>query len=266
MNKKVLMLCILDTILIVLITLLIILNNTILNKKYVISVMNKSECYVTVYNDIKKDINSYIMSSGLTSNVIDNMFTVKDIENNINNYINSIYNNTFFTTNSDEVKNKLILSIENYLKNNSLKIDNTVEKEELIRGILNIYDNETQFYMLLNNFKNTFNYIRKITIIVLSISILLLIICLVLTKPIKNNLLSSIIMSSGLILLFIKCNIYDKINYKDIKIISESFSRVVNNMLVSISNLFIIAAITLVISSIIILFIEIKRSSRNGRN
>ena len=120
--------------------------------------------------------------------------------------------------------------------------------------------------MLLNNFKNTFNYIRKITIIVLSISILLLIICLVLTKPIKNNLLSSIIMSSGLILLFIKYNIYDKINYKDIKIISESFSRVVNNMLVSISNLFIIAAITLVISSIIILFIEIKRSSRNGRN
>ena len=264
MNNKNIISGLLITILIVIITLLLILKLTIFNKKYIVNTLEKNNYYELVYKDTISTINSYIISTGLPNNIIDNTITYNDIKNNINNYIDKIYDNKKY--NNIIIKNKLINNINKYLKEHNLKIDNNSELNDLINEIDNIYNNETTFYKIFDNYINTFIKAKKIVKLSLIILILILIIILFMLKSIIGDIISSCLMSSGLILLFIKYIIYDKIKYGSILIITEMFSNILHRVFINISNSIIIIGIIFILLSTIMMCIEIKRSKKNGRN
>lgn len=264
MNKKNIISGLLITILIVIIILLLILKLTIFNKKYVINMMEKNNYYKLVYKDTISTINSYIISTGLPSNIIDKTITYNDIKNNINNYIDKIYENKKYD--NTLIKSKLTNNINSYLIEHNLKIDNTSELNELINEIDNLYNNETTFYKKFDNYINIFIRLKKIVELLLIILILILTIVLLMLKSIIGDILSSALMSSGLILLFIKFIIYDKIKYSSVLMITESFSNIIHQVFINISNDIVIIGILFIILSIIMMYIEIKRSKKNGRN
>ena len=266
MNKKNILFGLLITILIVIITLLSILKLTIFNKKFIINKLENNNYYDLVYKDTKNTINLYIISSGLPNNVIENIFSFNDIKTNINNYIDYIYDNKEYENNKLLVKERLNECINKYLKDHNLMIENENDINNLINEIINIYDNETSFYKKFNNYIYLLKKINIIITISLIVSIIILTTLFIVIKSNISYILSSCFMSSGLVLLFIKFVIYDKIKYESILIITETFSTIINKVLIDISNYLIRFGIIYIILSIIMMYIEVKRSKKNGRD
>ena len=266
MNKKNIIFELLLTILIVFITLVSIIKFTIFNKNYIINLLDKNNYYDLLYNDTKNTIKSYIMSSGLSVSVVEDIFSKYNIKTDVNNYINYLYCNKKFVSSANNVKVLLNKNITNYLIEHNLSIENKNELEDLINNIIDIYDNEVSFYKKINNYVNLFKKINRIINVILYVLFIIIIVLFIINKSIIINEFSSILMSSSIILFFIKFILYDKISYGNILIITDGFSNILNSCLINISELMLYIGCIYVIIGVISIFIEIKRSKKNGRN
>ena len=266
MNRKKIIFGLLTTLLIIIFSLLFVLKITVFNRKYIISVLEKNNYYELVYKETKKTISSYIISSGLSNSVVENIFTKKDIKDNVNNYIDYLYFNNNYKSNSENVKTRLVDNINIYLIEHNLTIENKKQLDDLIDKIINIYDNESIFYNKFNNYVSLFKKLNKIVLLLIIISLLLLVIIIIISKTIISDFFSSSLLSSGLILFFIKFILYDRINYRNILIITEYFSKIITSIFINISRLIIYISFVYILLSVFIMCKEVKRSRKNGRN
>ena len=266
MNKKNILFGLLTTILIICISLLLILEFTVFNRKYIINILEKNNYYNEVYKETQNTINSYIISSGIDKSTFNDIFTIDDIKYNVNNYIDYLYVNKELKLNNDTIKSNINNNINTYLDKYNIKLDSTKEVDDLVNEIVKIYENETIFYKKMDNFTKILKKVKKIVEITLIILVLTLTLLLIVLKSNIVNFFSSSLMSSGILVLFIKYILYDKIKYSNILIISESFSNILNIYLRKLGNIIIISGVLLIIISIIVMFKEIKRSKVYGRD
>lgn len=244
------------SLLISILVMLFIVKYTVLDEKYIKGVLVKNNYYSEVYKGTIEEMKNYMVSSGLDELILDDIFSEKDIKRDINNYIDALYRSDKYEVDTSLVREKLTSNIDTYLTSNNVEVTNKKELELFKDDIVSIYKDEVTFYNRLNLIKGYINkgnkYIDGLIYgcsALILISIVILIVC-------KYKIISSALISSGLINLFIRLMIYEKIDIKHITIISDYFSESLRFILFRIGYYLLQSSILLIVVGLIILIIE----------
>ncbi len=254
------------TILLVILFLLGIMKTTVLNENYVIKIFEKNNYYKLISDKIKENMEDYMRSSGLDKEILDNLFTEEDVKNDVKKYLDKIYKDEKIEFNDSILKEKLSKNIEELLAKQNLVITDKNAIDSFVSEMVKIYQNETNLYNLVDDYIEPFQKVINISNIafigILIISILLLILVILM----KIHCLGTVTLASGLMLIFVRFVIYEKIDFKNLLIISDEFSKILNKILTNIANLIAIyAGIFIVLGLILALaesFMAVKKRRR----
>lgn len=225
---------------------LLIAKNSVSNKTFMFRLMDENNYYENVYKSINEDIEDYMMSSGLESEVLNGVIVKDNVKNDIINYTNSLYDGSKYEVDTTNIHNTLKTNINKYLKGLNLGIDNTNELDLFINDVEKIYKEEVSFYNTLDRVASPLNKLCSLidkAIIILCIFVLIFTIIILILRGIN---IGSCILSSGLILFLFKLFIYERIDSQNILIVSEEFSLIVRSMFKYISNYMINISIILI--------------------
>ncbi len=226
---------------------------TLLNKSYILKTLDNNNYYNTLYSDILEEMKSYMMSSGLSDEILNDLFTKEEIKEDVITYVSFLYGSDN-NISSERIKERLINNINDYLKKSNIKISDQDTLNLFVEDICNIYENEICIYKYLNSYVSLLNRITSVINIVLVLTIVLLIICIVIFKKVLlANYLGSCLMSSGLIFLFIKLFIYNRIDVEYLLIITDNFSKVLRSVLNDFGYKLLTASYGLILFGIIII-------------
>ena len=235
---------------------LLITKYTVLNEKYIKSVLVKNNYYSEVYEGTIEEMKNYMVSSGLEELVLDGIFTESDIKRDVNSYIDALYKNTKYEIDTSEIRNKLTSNIETDLSSKNVEVTNEKELELFKDDIVDIYKKEVTFYNTLSHVKGLISkcnkYIDSLIYLVGALVMLFTVLLIIL----KYKIVSSALISSGLINLFLRVMIYEKVDIKNIHIISEYFSESFKYILLRIGHQLLYSSVLLIVVGLIILIIE----------
>lgn len=245
---------ILSMILLVIISLLIV-KLTIGNKQYLKNKLVENDYYASIALDIKEEMEDFMTSSGLPKDVLDDIYTLEEVQNDIDNYLNSFYVGEKYAIEKEELKTKLLENINTYLKENNFQITDSEEMTSFITEMEKIYQNKITLYGSLDSFTTSFskmNSVVSVTIIILIIIFIAVLIMVI--KTLKVEYWHSIFIASGLMLLFIRLFILEKIDIENILLFSEFFSKVLQKVIMGINDILLTISIILFIFGILFSF------------
>ena len=247
---------IITSILLSLLAILIIFKFTVFKKEYVYSVLDKTNYYNEVYENALIEMKDYMTSSGLEEEILNDLFTIDEVKDDVNKYFDYYYKGKVYNKDLSLMKEKLSNNIDTYLKNNNIDVTNRNELNSFINDITDIYNKEIMLYNVPNKIINPFikisNLINKLIVI---LSIIIIIFSLILIV-FKTKYISSVIMSSGLIIFFIRFLILEKIDIKNIILITEYASKVIIKVLLNILELLLRCSIYMILIGLVICLIE----------
>ena len=253
--------------LLTLLAILVVFKINVFNQDYILSALDKNNYYKDVYDESLKDAKNSLLSSGLDESVLEGLYSSADVERDIKNYIASIYSGSKAKIETDTIKNRLNNNIDKYLKDKNLEVTDGKSLDAYIDGILKIYDDSIDFYGYFDDYIISFVGLCKY--IDLFIGILAIVVsCLyvVLRYYLHKKYLGVMFLSAGFMLLYWRYFIYSGIDFKNITIISDSFSNVIRDVLADVgSNITIIAILFIIISvllNIMSSMMKVKRIKR----
>ena len=253
---------------ILLIVVLLILKSTVYQKAYIKSVFKENNYYENIANDINDNMRDYLTSSGFTDSILDNIYTLDMVENDINNFIDRVYAGKNIDFDNSIIIENITNNINNYLDEYNIKITSQSSLDSFILDIAKIYDNEVNLYHfadgLVSSFAKTSSIINY-AIVGLIIGLMILFIIL---KFLNVNYYGAILGASGWILLFIKFVLYEKIDYKNITLISDYFGTILKKCFIHVGNYMLVFGIILVVFGLYIIYREsfIVNSKINRKN
>lgn len=245
--KKVIsyIICIILAITILLASAVYIASNTVLNKDYILEVLENNNYYEKTYDNIKSSFSQYILQSGLDENVIDNLYTEEEIKEDVNIVISNIYANENQKLDTDKIKLNMESNINMYLENNNIKLNSEQKKsiEKFVATIEKTYEDEISYSSYLSKLGNKVYKINKIidkTQKVLYGSVIVLILILICINirefSLSINYIGVTMLASGIVNIITKIYINSKININKIMLINEDISNVMINILNEIVN------------------------------
>ena len=119
------------------------LNNKVLNEEYWKEKVAKSGYYEKLEATMNDGFENYIMQSGMDSSVFEGIYDLSKIKKDTNAIIHAILNNESYKIDCDDVREKLDSNIRNYIKNNKIFVNKTVENQiqNFEDSIINTYSN-----------------------------------------------------------------------------------------------------------------------------
>ena len=236
--------------------LLLLFKLTIGSKDYLISVLERDNYYETINDEIKEEMNLYLLSSGFTDKIIENIYTKDEVVNDIKMFINNSYDGKLTTIDTSEILNRVNGNIDSFFRENNLLTVNKGEITEFTDGLVKIYSDEITLYGFVDSIIPKIPKIIKIIdigIIVIGIS---LIVTSIILGIIKYSYFSATIIASGFIILFIRLFIFEKVDVSELLIITEKFSFELRNILTSLENLSLIVGLTLIIMGFMLTIVK----------
>lgn len=236
--------------LLTLLAILVVLKINVFNQDYVLSVLDKNNYYEEVYDDSLKDAKNSLRSSGLDESVLDGIYSSADVERDVKNYIASIYSGSKAKIETDTIRNRLNNNIDKYLKDKDLEVTDKNSLDTYIDGTIKLYENSIGFYEYFDDYIVSFVGLCKY--IDLFIGVLVIVISslsVILRYCLHKKYLGVIFLSAGLMLLYFRYFVYNGIDFKNITIISDSFSNVIRDVLSDIGgNISVIAVLFIIVS------------------
>ncbi len=239
-----------------------IFSKTILNQSYILSQLEEEKYYENVYYQIQNSFEGYIGPSGLEETILNGIYSKDKVKQDIINVVNYIYTGKNYEINTEEIQVNLSNNINESLLNYNLSEEEKKSIVQFEEEIINEYKKQITHSQY---FDKLANYIPKIIENVLIIKIemgvigfLIIGILFFINKKNFVKFMITIIISvlgSGLFLLFAKFWITSKIEISNITILSDSFSKVISNILREILCKWNLYGIILSIVSIILLII-----------
>jgi len=154
------------------ITIIFSLKLTILNEKYVIKKLEKTNYYEYVYEETKNTMTYITKKSSIPSEVLENTFSLEDIKKDVNSFIKSFYKGEKVNINTEHLKENLNKNLENQeIEQNKLT--------DYTNKMISTYKNEIR---LMNSFEensiilNKYNKISTILLLLLIADLTVLII------------------------------------------------------------------------------------------
>lgn len=206
------------------------LSNTALSKKYVLSKLDETDYYNQIYVCVESNFENYINQSGFDEDVVKNLITVDIIKSDTEKIINNIYDNAQEPLNSDIIEQNIKNNIEVYLNNNNLTASQT-NIDVFVKTISDEYLNsishseyEQKFYNEISKLEKNLSKARKMIIIAMAISVILLLIVNI--KEIFNffTKIGASCFASGALLTFINIFINNKIDIKNLSVLNDAIS------------------------------------------
>ena len=215
---------------------LLIFKFTIYKKEYIKNVLVEVNYYTEIYDDTMEEMKGYMTSSGLDEEILDGLFSVVKIHHDVDKYIDSVYKGKIYKYNSEKFREKLNSNIDASLVKHNISVTDRSELDSFVDSITGIYEDEITLYKTINPFISKIYKLGKLLNIIIIINLLSVIGLLLLLFKLKFKYISSTVIASGLMMLFIRFAIYDKIDIKNILIISKYFSIALRKILLSIGN------------------------------
>lgn len=239
-----------------LLVVLVVLKFTVFNKSRVITTLTNDNYYDNVYKTINENMENYIISSGFSDSILDNIFTKEDVKESVDNFVNNIYAGKKEETDLSNIREKINANIDKYISEQKIQILDQESVDSLVDELLNIYTNETELYGMINNFMGMYPKVEKVlNISLISLIIVFIVIALVLVIM-KIKFKGIIVLASGLMLLYIRFIITNNIDYKNILLLTDNFSEVLVSLIGNVINLILLGGIILSIVGLIIIIIN----------
>ena len=221
-------------ILIILICFFTILKSTVMSKEYVISKLESANYFERINEEIIEQFKNYTIQSGLTDNVLENLFTPEKLEEDINNVINSIYTGEKLQIDTSEIKENLKENILSEVEKEGKTVDFQDESiKEYLSAIENAYESQVSYSTsTVNSIGNTFSKILKIfdkvdtVLYIVAIVLALIIVILNIKDIIGLKYIATSLMVSGIFVLLTKILIETNMNLQNIMIINQASTNV----------------------------------------
>ncbi len=240
----------------VILLLLGIVKTSVYNQESLKETLKENNYYQKVYTQIKENMEDYIRSSGFSKEILENLYTEQDVKNDIDSFVSMIYSGKVEEFDSTKIKNKLDENINNYLKENNLKITDEDSLTSFVSELTEIYKNEIRFHDMINSFVRVVPKLEKVLNIGIVVMLILVAINILILYFLKFRYQGSAFITASLLTFFIRFVVYDKIDFKNLIIFSDHFSEILQKILIHIADLIIIWGIIFLGIGIILTIIE----------
>ena len=215
--------------------LLAIVKSTILDEKYMISKLEDANYYERMNGEIIEQFKNYTIQSGLSDEVLENLFTEDKLKQDINNVIDSIYTGKELEISTSEIRENLKENILTEVEKEGKTVDFEDEAmEEYLKAIESAYESQVSYSTsTINSIGSTFEKVislaqtAQIIVIVVTIVIAVLIIILNIKQIFGLNYLAISSMASGLFILIAKFLLGQSTDLKNIMLINQATSHVI---------------------------------------
>ncbi len=104
-------------ILVILVSILLILSNTVLKKNYIETSLEKSGFYNELNIEIQNEFDTCLAQVGIEDKALKDLYTLQELKNDISNTLEAIYNNKAINTSSSLMTEKIKSKLQTYTKN-----------------------------------------------------------------------------------------------------------------------------------------------------
>lgn len=239
--------------------LLTIVKSTILDEKYMISKLEDANYYERMNGEIIEQFKNYTIQSGLSDEVLENLFTEDKLKQDINNVIDSIYTGKELEISTSEIRENLKENILAEVEKEGKTVDFEDEAmEEYLKAIESAYESQVSYSTsTINSIGSTFEKVislaktAQIIVIVVTIVIAVLIIILNIKQIFGLNYLAISSMATGLFILIAKFLLGQSTDLKNIMLINQATSHVIQLVIEDLLAKVTIAGVVLLIIGLI---------------
>ena len=226
--------------LILLVCFLTIVRTTILSKEYVISKLEEANYYERMSGEITEQFKNYTIQSGLSDNVLKDLFPPEKLKKDINSVINSIYTGIKLEVDTDEIVEKLKENVTAEVETAGLTVNFEDEAmQEYIQSIRNAYESQVSYSTdVINNIGTTIKKIEdlaeKTQAIALGAMLFVVILIGYANTRFKLRILkytSISIMASGILLLITRFIVELTLKWQNIMIMNQATTNVLQLVL-----------------------------------
>lgn len=213
---------------------IILISNTILDKNYMLGLLEENGYYEKVATDLQNGFEEYKYQSGLPDEVFQNLYSENEMKKDINSIINNLYDGTEVTNSSENVRAKITENVNRYLSENNIAVNeemqnNITDYENLI---VNVYENKVNSaFSYVKDVNPMMNKIQSVVDVVKWILLggLIIIAIFALLLNLRSmglfvSVMGTALLASGTLLEFLNFVIQQNIDIEHILLFTQSFS------------------------------------------
>lgn len=220
---------------------------TIFDDAYLIKHLEKNNYYNELYSSIKEEMSYYIIQSGLSEEILDDIYSEEMISDSVIILINDFYNGNELKVETEIVKNNLKSNIDKYLLKNNIVVDDRKALDLFVDEMIKIYDQEIRLSNSISKVQDIFNKFDKLIDILFMVLVILTIGIGTICHFFYKRIVYTIPCLSSAILLLLGCwLLYNRIDVKNILFWTENVSNVLKSVLFNIKDFVRIEAIILI--------------------
>ncbi|MBR3133131.1 MAG: hypothetical protein IKG42_03560 [Clostridia bacterium] len=243
------------------------IQNTVLNKDYVINMMEEDNYYNNLYSNIINDLKGYIGPSGLDEKVFNDILTSEKVKDDTIKVIENVYSGEEkeVEIETESIKSKLNSNIESFLAEENLVSENKDALDEFENKIVEEYENSiiySKYYRYAKKVTSKIDLINFVKIgCIIGFAVGVIGIAFINIKNFKKNLseVMTFVFANGIIIKVVTLYITTKIKIGYITILNTSFSIVLRDVLQDLINsiskigtiLITVSLITIVLSNLV---------------
>lgn len=229
---------------------------TIFNQNFMAQQLNETNYYEKLYTNIKLEMSYYVTQSGLSDDILNNIFDKELLRRTTEKMLDNFYNNKDNTINKTSIEENLMNNINEELKDYKLTEEDKTSIDKFITQMSSTYEAEISYSNILNKYHNTFNRIYHILVALDILCIALFIINYFITRYTlkERNIIISLLTTTVLITI-IHLYLSNTIDLGHLEFYNDIISNLINYTYQSIMSIFnIVSTIYLVISLSLILY------------
>ena len=229
---------------------------TIFNQNFMAQQLNETNYYEKLYTNIKLEMSYYVTQSGLSDDILNNIFDKELLRRTTEKMLDNFYNNKDNAINKTSIEENLMNNINEELKDYKLTEEDKTSINKFITQMSSIYETEISYSNILNKYHNTFNRIYHILVALDILCIALFIINYFITRYTlkERNIIISLLTTATLITI-IHLYLSNTLDLGHLEFYNDIISNLINYTYQSIMSIFnIVSTIYLVISLSLILY------------
>lgn len=229
---------------------------TIFNQNFMAQQLNETNYYEKLYTNIKLEMSYYVTQSGLSDDILNNIFDKELLRRTTEKMLDNFYNNKDNTINKTSIEENLMNNINEELKDYKLTEEDKTSIDKFITQMSSTYETEISYSNILNKYHNSFNRIYHILVALDILCIALFIINYFITRYTlkERNIIISLLTTTVLITI-IHLYLSNTLDLGHLEFYNDIISNLINYTYQSIMSIFnIVSTIYLVISLSLILY------------
>lgn len=229
---------------------------TIFNQNFMAQQLNETNYYEKLYTNIKLEMSYYVTQSGLSDDILNNIFDKELLRRTTEKMLDNFYNNKDNTINKTSIEENLMNNINEELKDYKLTEEDKTSINKFITQMSSTYETEISYSNILNKYHNSFNRIYHILVALDILCIALFIINYFITRYTlkERNIIISLLTTATLITI-IHLYLSNTLDLGHLEFYNDIISNLINYTYQSIMSIFnIVSTIYLVISLSLILY------------